>query len=235
MPTTFGELIRQTMFKLQPRNDGVTLIAVEAAINDAQKVIAQVAEFDELMTLDTTSATTVADKKSYHVDSDWNLVRCKDIYSIRLMSEGESRKLVYVPFRKLDELIPYTELTGTGKPSWYTQRGKSYELYSVPDDSYSLYIQHSQWPSVLDEDSDQTEFENIDHVIITLSADMALASLEGGAPDWFTRAKQLLGVMINSQGKPDQTRVAQPFSSIHSSCPGEYWNNPFCKKGLGEW
>lgn len=231
--TTYSELIRQTMLKLQPRSDGITRLAVEQAINDAQRVIASVKDFDELMTLDTANASTTANQSLYHIEDDLDLTRPKDIYTIRLMDEDNSRKLTYVPFRRLDEAIPYTEQVGTGRSTWYTIRGRYVELFRIPDTAYNLYIQHSQWPAAANyaNANDTTPFLNIDHVIVTLAADMALASLEGGSSDWFQRAKQLLGVALNEEDtRPDQTLIAQPFNPTCAGPMGEYWNNPFVKK-----
>lgn len=231
--TTFAEFKRKVMLNLQPRDDGLNLLATEEAINDAQKVVASVRDFDELMTLDTTHAVTVADQKLYHVETHLSLVRPKDIYSIRLMDTDNSRKLDYIPFRGLDERIPYTELTGTGRSKYYTTRGRYIELYPIPDAVYSLYIQHSQWPAVMDEETDQTEFLNIDHVIIALATDMAIASLEGGASDWAKRAQQLLGVATSEDmTRPDQIHVAQPFVPTKYPPIGSYWLNPWVKRQL---
>ena len=58
MTTAYTELIRQIMLNLQPRSDGVARLAVEKAIIDAQRVIASIRDFDELMVLDTTNAFT---------------------------------------------------------------------------------------------------------------------------------------------------------------------------------
>lgn len=230
MATTYAEFIRRVMINLQPRNDGIVVMAVEQAINDAQKVIACVKDFDELMTLDTTHAATVDGTKLYHIEDDFALVRPKDLYSIRLMDESNSRKLDYVPFRAMDERIPYTEMTGEGRPKYYTVRGNYVELYPIPDDAYSLYIQHSQWPADMDEGTDETEFKNIDHVIISLATAMALASLEGGASDWMSQATKLLGISTNeSDVRPDRTFIAQPFCPTRYPPLGQYWLNPFVK------
>ena len=231
MATTYKEFIRRVMINLQPRNDGLVVMAVEQAINDAQKVIACVKDFDELMTLDTTHADTVADTKLYHVEDDFSLVRPKDLYSIRLMDTSNSRKLTYVPFRQLDSRVPYTEMTGTGRPKYYTVRGNYVELYPIPDAAYDLYVQHSQWPAVMDEDTDTTEFANIDHVIIALSTAMALTSLEGGSSDWMAQATKLLGISTNEDDiRPDRTFVAQPFQPTRYPPLGEYWLNPWVKR-----
>jgi len=229
--TTYGELIRLVMLNLHPRTDGITRLAVEQAINDAHKVIACAHDFDELMVLDTTNAATVDGTKMYHIEDDLGLVNPKDIYSIRLMDDAESRKLTYVPFRELDRVIPYTEIVGEGKPNWYTMRGKYIEFYRIPDDAYDLYIQHSQWPLELSDETNETSFENIDYAIVALASDMALASLEGGGSDWLARAKQLLGGGIREEDrKPDQFLCAQPFNPLGDAHMGEYWNNPWVKK-----
>lgn len=229
--TTYGELIRLVMINLQPRTDGIARLAVEQAINDAQKVIACAKDFDELMVLDTTNAATVDGTKLYNIETDFGLSRPKDIYSIRLMDEERSRKLTYVPFRELDRVIPYTEMISEGRSNFYTVRGKNVELYPIPDDAYDLYIQHSQWPLVLTDETDETSFVNIDYAIVALASDMALASLEGGGSDWMQRATQLLGVGISEEDRrPDQFYCAQPFRPLGDARMGEYWNNPWVKK-----
>lgn len=230
MATNYGEFIRRVMLNLHPRSDAITKIAVEQAINDALKVIACVKDFDELMTLDTTHAATVADQKLYHIETDFALVRPKDIYSMRLMDDADSRKLTYVSFRDLDKQIPYTEVTGTGRSKYYTMRGNYVELYPIPDAVYSLYVQHSQWPTVLSATTDETEYTDIDYAIVALSTDMALASLEGGGGDWLSRATQLLGMATSEETtRPDEVRVAQPFIPTRLPSVGSYWLNPWVK------
>jgi hypothetical protein len=229
--TTFEELIRQTMLKLQPRNDGITRLMVEQSINDAQKVIAMVMSSDALTALDTTHAYTAADQKIYHIVDDLQLVRPKDILSIRLMDEANSRKLHFVPASRLDRDIPYTEITGTDRSSYYTRRGKYLEFYPIPNAVYALYIHHTQWPAILEEDDDETEFENIDFVIAQLAADMTLSNLEGSSGDWTKRAQALLSLTVAEEiTKPDERLVAQPFCASSSRRPpGEYWLNPWVK------
>lgn len=227
---TFGEL-KQQVYLAVGSVDGKTTLMVEQAINNAHRIIASVKDFDELMVLDTTNAATVADVKSYHIVDDFALTRPKDIYSIRYMDEGNSRKLQYISFRRLDDSVPYTEIVGTGKPNFYTRRGMNIELYKIPDEAKSLYIQYSQWPVTLTLDADESPFLNIDDVIVGLSSDMTLALLDGvgGMSGWTSRANQLLGLTIKEEAtRPDRTLVAQPFTIIQKPT-GEYWKDPFYK------
>jgi len=230
LATIYKELIRQVMLKLVPRVDGITRLTVEQAINDAQKIIAEIKDFDELRTLDITHAFTVINKKLYHIETDLLLVRPKDIYSIRYMDAGNSRKLTFTPLVHLDELIPYTEIFSTGRPSFYVIRGRYIELFRIPNEAKPLYIQHSQWPTILVNDTDATDYLNIDHVIVGLATEMSIASLEGSSGDWAARAKALLGTAVNEEEtRPDQTYVAQPFNPTRVGPLGDYWLSPWIK------
>lgn len=236
--TTLLELRRQVLIRLG-KSDGKTVIAADQGINDAQVAIARVRDFDELMTLDKTNAVTIDGTSLYHITSGWTLVRPKDIYSIRLMDEDNSRKLKYVPPRELDEVIPYTDMVGEGRPNWYTRRGLYVELFRIPDAIYTLYVFHSQWPAALTADTDETPFLNLDDVITTLAADIATAILEEGiiTDGWVSRAQQLLGSSLREEiVNPDRPIQAKPFDpsrrdwfdgSVVTS--GEYWDNPFVK------
>lgn len=235
--TTLLELRRQVLLRLD-KNDGKAIIAADQGINEAQKNIARVRDFDELMVLDKTHAVTIDGTSLYHLTSGWTLVRPKDIYSIRLMDTDNSRKLKYVPPRELDEVIPYTDMVGEGRPTWYTRRGMDVELFRIPDAVYTLYIFHSQWPVDLAADTDETPFLNLDDVISTLAADIATAILEEGiiTDGWVSRAQQLLGSSLREEAvNPDRPIQAKPFDPCRgdifdrTGASGEYWNNPFIK------
>lgn len=231
MGTQFKELKRQVLMKFGDRTDGKTLLAVEQAINEAHKNISRVKDFDELMVLDTTHALTVIGKKLYHITTDLLLVRPKDIYSIRYMDGANSRKLTSVPSRELDQIIPYTEMVGTGRPKWYTRRGMYVELFRIPDAAKPLYVAHSQWPSVLTGETDETPYLQLDDVIVTLASDIALSIIEEGMiGNWFQRTQQLLGLALQEDAtRPDNFYVARPFQAKQVAPLGQYWLSPWQK------
>jgi len=227
--TTFKELKRRTLLGMA-NPGGETLLIVEQAINDAQKNIARIKDFDDLIVLNTADALTVDGTKSYHIETDLLLTRPKDIYSIRLMSDSDSRKLTYVPSSQLDEKIPYTEQSGKGKSYWYTRRGHNIELYRIPDDAYALYILHSQWPPLLTADGQETCYADLDDVIVSLAKDISRAYVEGIPIDMIAQARGYLGLALREETtRPDEKLVAQPFS-LGASVSGEYWSNPFIKR-----
>ena len=232
MNTNFQELKRKVFLGF-PYTGGEANIAVEQAINDALKAIAMVQDFDELIVTDTTNALTVDGQKTYNWETDWLLTRPKQIYSIRLMSTTESRKLIWIPSQELDSILPYAESLAENKSTHYTQGAGSgnFELIPIPDAAYSLYIRYSQWPAVLTDDGDTTPYTNLDQQTIFLAKDIANAYLSGSYFDFAERAKGYLTAGIKEDlTKPDQLRVAKPFSSRPYYPTGEYWQYPFIRR-----
>ncbi|MCL6441795.1 MAG: hypothetical protein K6T27_09940 [Thermoleophilum sp.] len=230
MSTTLEELRRRVLANLQ-RSDGQAIIAADQAINDAHKVIARVRDFDELIVLDTTHASTSQEVKTYHIIEDWGLVRPKDIYTIRYIDGANSRKLEFVPVRELDSRIPYPEMHSKGRPRWYTLRGLQAELFPIPDASKPLYILHSQWPPTLSKDCDVTPYLNLDDVIVSLATSMASAFLEKTAEgDWLALARALLGdALAEEASRPDRVYIHQPFTA-KAHPYGKYWLDPWVKR-----
>ena len=231
--TTYKTLYQQVLLRLNSP-DGRALIAAKTAINEAQKNIARAQDFDELIINDTANANTVANQSSYHPANDWLLTRPKDVLSIRLIDQSNSRKLTWVPPREFEDKIPYPEILGTGYANWYTKQGSNYVLIPAPSNIWPLYIRHTQWPLNLANDTDETQYENIDDVIIGLATDIAQAILEDvSIPDWAPRARQYLeSASIEQESRPDRVFVAQPFNPLGSGAGisnGEYWNDPFYK------
>lgn len=228
--TTYRELYSKVLFRLD-KTDGRGVLAAQQSVNDACKVIARVRDWDELLELDTTNAATVASTKTYHLVDDWGLTRPKDVLSIRLMDESNSRKLTWLPPRELDKINPYPEGQGEERPTHYTQRGNEVELLPIPGDAYDCYVFYSQWPVALSADDDETVFSDIDDVIISLGTEMANAILENvSGTDWTSRAAALLaGATKEDQDRPDQRYVAQPFQVVKEPT-GEWWKKPFTRR-----
>jgi len=230
MATRYDELVRRVFVGFS-RTDGEALLAVKQAINDAHTALAQVQDFDDLVVWDKTSAATVDGQARYHLTSDLALTRPKDIYSIILHDDSNSRKLTYVPPRELDKLLPYPESIGEQRPNWYTRFGNYLEFIAIPDAAYTLYIRHSQWPVALSNDSDETPFSNLDSTIVFLSKDIANAYLHGEYFDFATKALEYLKISVRDEKvQPDQDLIARPFEATGVGAMGEYWKLPFVKQ-----
>lgn len=232
MSTTYKQLYQKVFLRLK-RVDGRALLAAKEAVNDAQRAIARVRDFEELKTWDLGSASTVDGQKRYHLESDLLMTRPKDVYSIKLMDGTNSRKLIWIDPRILDRDNPYPEGTSEQRSTHYTQRGSYIELIPIPDDAYTLDIFYSQWPLVLSADTDAMSFsdDSVD-VIVALASEMAMGILDGKTnTDWAKRAKELLGGSVMEEAtRPDQDLVAQPFNPAGGApYAGEYWKDPFIR------
>ena len=232
MAITYDELIRR-VFTGFPRTDGEAYLAIKQSINDSLIALVSTGNFDTLLERDTTNAETVGGVKTYHIEDDLGLTRPKDIDSIVLSSEGQSRKLIYVPPKELDSKIPYPERFSEGKSRWYTQYGKNIELFRIPNDAYSLYIRYSKWPAPLSDGTDESPLDTqYDHLIVFLSKDIANAYLNGEYINFTERTAAFIKLAKDeNETRPDQTLVAKPFEMSPHETVGEPWLNPFVKRG----
>jgi len=226
MSITYKELYQKVLLRL-PDTEGKAVLSAKEAVNMAHKAIARVQDFDELLVLN--MLTIAGNQRHYHLTNDLGLVRPKDLYTIRCINGSNSRKLARLTVRELDEKIPYVEGITRSDPQYYIRRGMYLELVPIPDKTQSLYIYYSQWPVTLKNDNDESSYETLDDVIITLATDIAFSILEGTHGDWDARAKALLsGSVLDSRSRPDRTWVARPFNTNEGVSP-EPWADPFIK------
>jgi len=232
--TAFSEFQRRVFIGF-PRTDGEAYIAVKQAINDAIMALVSTGEVDSLLTTDTSTAATVDGQKSYHITTGLSLTRPRDIFSIILHDDSNSRKLVWVAPRELDLKIPYPERFGEGRPKWYTRFGNYIELIRIPDAAYTLYIRYSQWPAALTTDASESPFgAEWDHIITFLAKDIANAYLSGQYLNFTDRAIAYLKLgLAEAITKPDEGMTARPFDpcSEYTSI-GETWKDPFFKRSV---
>ena len=231
MGTSFAALRKRVLLGF-PRIDGEAIVAVDQAINDALQAIATVRDFDELIITDTTHAATVDGQKSYDWVTDWGLTRPKKIYTIRLMDEEMSRKLIWVPPSEVDALLPYAQRLSEGYSTHYTSAGEgNFELIRIPDAAYPLYIRYSQWPATLTAETEETPYANLDKETVFLAKDIANAYLSGDYFDFTQRAVTYLsGGIDEDKRQPDRLRCAQPFTTTESRQPGTPWLDPFVRR-----
>lgn len=228
MGTTLSELKRKVLMGVRDLT-GEDILMAEEAINQACRCIAQVHNFDELIVWDKTSAFTVDGTHRYHITSALLLTRPKDILSIIAHDDSSSTHLQYREPQWMDENHPYPEDISEAIPLLYTQRGMYIELIPIPDDTYPLYIRHSQWPLTLTDDLHECSYTNIDPQIIALSRDIFLGMRAGSVVDGVARAKAHLNLAVkNDRTQPGALPVARGFNST-TIVTGEYWNNPYVK------
>lgn len=134
--------------------------------------IARMHEFDELRFIATyTTAVTGDIAADQQIDLIQGLNRIRKIYSVRLFSGTESRKLIKLNPRRFDALLPKADVYSRGKTTHYCQYNKNtLELWRVPDAVYTLKIRLSLYPEFPLSDDNTFVFDNAEDLIIYLSA-----------------------------------------------------------------
>lgn len=194
--------------------------------------IARRHDFDECMVYDTTSAKTVASKKTYDFVTDWSLPNLKTVYSIVLKAGIESRKLVHVPVARMTKVIPDPESRAEGKSTWYVPRGKSISLICIPDAVYNLSIDHSIWPPAMATDTSLPIYTHKDDLIVAATVVDAYLALgqDALAANWEVKTlRKIAELEAIERAKPDYTPKAEEFTLPGPKAVGEWWLDPFVK------
>lgn len=231
MAATYKELKRRVALGM-PRIDGEVMLVIEQAVNDAIQAFAKLEDFDEMLVKDTATANTVDGQKSYSlIATDWVLTRYKDILTIVLEDEGNSRKLVFKDYRTFDIEYPYPEQFSETRPSFYIPRGTSIELFPIPDAAYDVTIFYSQYPAELTTESGVNPFSNFDMEIVFLAKEITNAYINNNYIDTAQRARSIIqGGLQERKYKPDKDFIARPFQPLGEPVRDEYWLNPLIRK-----
>ena len=208
---------------------------VQNYVNWGQLRIARTYDYYELNSL-TTIPVTVANVKIYPFNTgayNLGLVRCKDINSIRLIDNENSRKLVRWDYRNFDTHYPRPENFTGGRPKIYTRWGNAIELFRIPDAEYSLVIRYSMFPTPLTSDGQTSDFTNKDQLIVTAGVLETYLALEEyqDAEVWLERFKGHIEDAKKAESDIDWEPEAEPGGSRPEYYSGEPWIDPYGSSG----
>ena len=210
---------------------GIDSSRLARVINLAQMRIARVKVWDDLETVvEGTFSITSSAKNDKFLTLPTNV---RTIYSVRvIIGANQSRKLQYVPPRKFDEKIPEPEYYSRGKPTIYTLYSGKLELWKVPDSTYSYSIRMATWPSTLSSDSDVSDLDQKDDMIIALSLSWMFQSI--GRTEDASRWWRIYANMLNSATGEETEKLDMDLLPSFESMPGnagvgDYYVNPFVK------
>lgn len=230
MGTTLATF-RQKVLLGFPRTDAEAVVAVDQGINDAIQIFSQMEDFDEHLVQDKTSADTVDGTSTYHIIDTWGLTRPKKILSLVLEDTSSSLKLTYIPQREFDAQYPYPTTYGEARPTIYTTRGLTVELFRTPDAAYDVHIAYVQYPAALTTDAGECTILNFDQQIVFLAKDIANAYLSGQYVDFQSRAREIMKMgILSRRDNPDKILIAQPFIADRESYPADYWADPMYRR-----
>ena len=222
---TLAELEIEVRAALGGRRDLDTRL--KSIINLALQRLARIHDFDEMEVLSTTNIqNTGSDDDKYII-----LPTKREVYSIVVLDDAQSRKLVQRTPQYWDRLISKPEYWSRDIPTDYMIWGNTVELYPLPDATYPIRMRWTKWPTALNASDDVAEFVNKDDVIIELATSYALRTLgkESDADKHESAAKRMLGeAAAMDDSKPDMT-ITPTLSDAQmvTGQPSEYWRDPF--------
>ncbi len=196
-------------------------------LNLAQSRISRLADWEELEKLSYDTTSNTGDKD---VDKFLALPQnTKEIMSVRLISDTESRKLTGYVYKEFDAAIPYPQRYATGKPTIYTHWAGQLELWRIPDAAYRIEIRRIVRPTVFDLSSDNaSDLREKDDAILMLAASWGHASLrnnEDARYYWRIYASMINESLGEDKERPDMDIVGfREQGELKSSTP---WADPF--------
>lgn len=225
---TLAELKTEVRAALGGRRDLDARLTV--IINLAQMRLARIHDFDEMEII---STSTIQNTGSTN-DKYLILPNKREVYSVVILNGAKSRKLTQRTAQYWDRHIPMPEYFSRNIPSDYMIWGSTVEIWPLPDATYTIRIRWTKWPTALSADTDVSEFENKDDVLIMLSVSYALRSLGKGdeADAAEGNAIRMLGEGTRMDDSHPDINITpgESDSQVLSGSVHDYWANPFVKE-----
>ena len=236
MALTNSQLLDRIAAGLGNRTDKTRAADYIPWMNLAQERIARKHPWEELNTNQTISVTptgTPVTDKTYSTNTN-----IRDIQSIRFVEDANptaERKLVKVPTRQWDKIIPAGEELATGAASHYMYYADTIEFYRVPDEAWTMQIRWTLWPSGAVDDSNPPDLENKDDLILYLALSIGFHELnmtqEGNRN--FGIYSQLLPEAIQEDvSNSDTSIIERGISDGQVNTGPDPWLDPFQRGNL---
>jgi hypothetical protein len=162
---TLRELEDEVRIGLGGRTDQDGRLA--RSLNIAQQRLARKHDFDEMEEISLGLSQNTGDP----CDRYLQLPNVREVYSLVLLDDANSRKLVQVSARRFDQLIPKAEYWVRGRPSHYIIWNNTVEIWKLPDSTvgYPLRMRWTKWPADLNSPTQKSEFKNKDDLLVELT------------------------------------------------------------------
>jgi len=209
--------------------DGVSDTRINRWLNWGQGYLADLHTYEEMRSNDTSKACT-ADS----VSVTWP-TRMKDLYSVTVQDGARSRKLIYVHARDFDRIVPRPATYTTGLPNWYVDYGSTFELFNIPDDTYSLVIRASIFPIDFADDDAESSLLRKDALICAIATVFGFWTLREieDATYWGQQVVPPLyeASLTSDHSGEDWVPIARGFTTQQPVLAGEWWTSPFAGRG----
>ena len=209
------------------RVDSDSQAVVKAMTTHALRILARGREWPELQT--SVTLTTVAGTSSYSYTTI-GFTRLHKIYNVTLLASDEKRPIAYyTPARWDKEILPLTSASATGRPTVYTDWGRSIEFFRTPDSAYRIKFRYYQYPQPIVDDTTNIDLEDVDDIVVFLAAGLSFAAWEQfqEAAQWLRLSEMLArarDIDITSVFNFQAADVRKMAESVGTSV---YWKDPF--------
>jgi len=206
--------------------DGVSNARITRWVNWAKDYLADLHTYEEMRVKDTSLSTT---------DGDNTLAwptRMKDLYSVTVQDGARSQRLIYVPARSFDEVVPRPAVHSEDLPKWYVDYSSTFELFPIPDAEYDIVCRISQYPVDLSGDDDTLSLLRKDALVTAIATTFGFWSLREieDAAYWGSEMVPVLyeASLLTDRSHEDWVPIARGFGDAgQSSLSGQWWTNPF--------
>jgi len=210
--------------------DGVSNARINRWLNWGQGYLADLHTYEEMHSNDTSKACTESS-----VVVTWP-TRMKDLYSVTVQDGARSRKLIYVPARSFDKVVPRPATYTEGLPNWYVDYGSTFEVFNIPDDDYPLVIRCSVFPIDFADDDAESTLLRKDALMCgmaTVFGFYTLRELED-ATYWGQQVVPPLyeASLTSDHSAEDWVPIARGFQSQPTALMGQWWTSPFTGRSV---
>lgn len=174
----------------------------------------------------TFQASTTANVKNYALPTNY-----KTIHDLRLIDGSSSRKLEHAQTQHFDEMVAYPENETTSRPGWYIPYGHSFDLFPIPDTSYTMYMKCAVWPTTVTATTEYVTYDSDkdDLLVCGMTYELfRLMQMHEDAAVWLADFRVELRSAIDLDGKyPDWNPVSRGFGFTQQRYVGDPWLDPF--------
>lgn len=210
---------------------GVSDTRINRWLDWSQQYLCDLHTYEEMRILDKTTLKTASGDNSL----SWP-TRMKDLYSVTVQDGARSRKLIYVPANRFDEIVPRAALFSENIPEWYVDYGSTFELFPIPDAIYTCPTRISQYAIDFADDNAISVLLRKDALITAIATTFGFWSLREleDASYWGAEMVPPLyeASLSGDHSGEDWTPVARGFGITQSTVQGNWWQNPFTGRSV---
>lgn len=229
-----SELREEVSLHFADRGD-LTNAQIHRALNLMQERMSRAHDFQEMKTVvsGTLPYTGVPGNDKFLPFSSLSNTEPKSIFTFRLItSDGRSRKLTPWNQQLFDELVPEPEFHASRIPEHYIRWDSKFEFFPVQDLAYNYEIRLEKWPTTLADDTDKSDFNRKDELIISITVSYIYNRFGEyeRSKRFFAIFDALWRVAVEEDiGKPDRNVVNPRTAADPLRLSDKYWLDPFTR------